>query len=102
MLKHDKIDISEETDVNKTDISKECMFCHCWYLLSKKFSYCPYNCDGCYDIVQRSKDSKNIAIVHIKKIAYRIYFVCMSKHEAKKSVKKHYPIDKTGSINCND
>ena len=62
MLKYDKIDISEETDVNKTDISKECMFCHCWYFLS------PYTCDGCYDIVQRLTDSKNIAIVHIKKV----------------------------------
>ena len=29
MLKYDRIDISEGTDVNRTDKSKECMFCHC-------------------------------------------------------------------------
>ena len=44
---------------------------------------------------------KNVAIVHIKKIAYRIYFPCMSKHVAK-LIKTFDPNDKTGSINCND
>ena len=28
MLKYDRIDISEGIDVDKTDRSKECMFCH--------------------------------------------------------------------------
>ena len=77
MLKY--IRLIFQTDVNKTDRSKECMFCHYWYFLNKKFSYGPYTCDGCYDIVQRSTDFKNIAIVHIKKSAYRIYFSNMNK-----------------------
>ena len=64
--------------------------------------YGPYTCDGCCDLVQRSTDFKNIAIVHIKKSVYRIYFPCMSKHEAKKLIKKYDLIDKTGNINCND
>ena len=84
MLKYDRIDISEGTDVNKTYRSKECMFCHYWYFLNKNFSYGPYTCDGCYDIVQRSTDFKNIAIVLIKKSAYRIYFSYMNKYKAKK------------------
>ena len=28
MLKYDKIDITEGIDLNKTNKSKECMFCH--------------------------------------------------------------------------
>ena len=52
--------------------------------------------------MQRSTDFKNIAIVHIKNNACRTYFQHMSKHEAKKLIKKFDPIDKTGSINCND
>ena len=56
MLKYDKIDITEGIDLNKTNKSKECMFCHCWYYLNKNFSYGPFTCDGCYDIVQRSTD----------------------------------------------
>ena len=102
MLKYDKIDISEGTDINKTSESKECKFCHYWYFLNKNFSYRLYLRDCCYNIVQTSTDFKNIAIVHIKKSAYKIYFQHMSKHEAKKLIKKFDLIDKTGSIKCND
>ena len=31
MLQYDKIDISEEVDVNKTSASKEYDICHYWY-----------------------------------------------------------------------
>ena len=58
MLKYDRIDISEEIDINKTNESKECMFCHYWYFLNKNCSYGPNTCDGCYDIVQQSTDFK--------------------------------------------
>ena len=95
MLKHDRIDISEGIDVNKTDKSKKCKFCHHWYFLNKNLlCYGPYLCDGCYDISQKSTDFKNIAIVHIKKSAYRIYFQHMSKHEAKKLMINSNLIDK--------
>ena len=64
MLKYDKIGISEGIDVNKRNQKND--FCHYWYFLNKNFSYGPYTCDGCYDIVQRSTDFKDIAILHIK------------------------------------
>ena len=102
MLKYDKIDISEGIDADKTIESRECKFCHYWYFLNKNFSYGPFTCDGCYDMVQKSTDFKNIAIVHIKKSAYRIYFQHMSKHEAKKIMSKFDLIGKTGNIYCND
>ena len=70
MLKYDRIDISKGIDVNKTDKSKECKFCHYWYFLNKNFNSGPYACDGCYDMARRSTDFKNIAIVHITKTAY--------------------------------
>ena len=47
-------------------INQECMFCHYWYYLNKNFSYGPFTCDGCYNIVQRSTNFKNIAIVILK------------------------------------
>ena len=31
MLEHDRIDISEGIDFNKTSSSKECDICHYWY-----------------------------------------------------------------------
>ena len=53
MLKYDKIDITEGIDVDKANKSRECMFCHYWYYLNKNFSYGPFTCDGCYNIVQK-------------------------------------------------
>ena len=50
MLKYEKIDVSERIDINKTNQSKECVYCHYWYFLDKNFSYGPYLCDGCYNI----------------------------------------------------
>ena len=43
------------------------MFCHYWYFLDNNFSYGPYLCDGCYNIIQKSNNLKNIAIVHVTK-----------------------------------
>ena len=39
MLHNDIIDISEGIDINKTNSSKECDICHCWYFLDKNFKY---------------------------------------------------------------
>ena len=74
------------------------MFCHYWYYLKKNFTYGPFTCDGCYNIVQRSTDFKNIAIVHVKKTAYRVYFKDISKHKAKKLMNKFNLVGKTGDI----
>ena len=83
MLEYDRIDISEGIDVDATNKSKECMLCHYWYFLDKNFSYGPYLCDGCNNIIKKSINFKNIAIVHVRESAYRIYFLYMSKREAK-------------------
>ena len=68
MLKYDKIDITEGIDLNKNNKSRKCMFCHYWYYLNKNFSYGPVTCDGCYNIVQKSIDFKNIATIYVKKL----------------------------------
>ena len=94
MLEYKRIDISEGIDINKTNLLKECMLCHYWYFLDKNFSYGPYLRDGCYNITQKSIKLKNIAIVHVKKSMYRIYFQYMSKLEAKKLMTNSNLIDK--------
>ena len=45
---------------------------------------------------------KILLLFILKKTVYRIYFQHMSKHEAKKLIKKFDVIYKTGSINCNN
>ena len=98
MLEYDRIDILEGIDVNKINKSKECMLCNYWYFLDKNFSYEPYLCDGYYDIMQKSNDFKNIAIVHVKKSAYRIHFQYMSKYKAKHLMTNSNLIDKMGFL----
>ena len=70
------------------------MLCHYWYFLHKNFSYGPYLCDDCYNLSQKYIDFKNIAKVHIKKNAYRIYFLCTSKRKAKKIMTNSNFVDK--------
>ena len=48
--------------------------------------------------MQKSNDFKNIAFVHVKKSAYRIYFLYMSKREAKKLMNNSNLIDKKGIL----
>ena len=98
MLEYDRTDISEGIDVDKTNESKECKICHYWYFLNKNFSYGPYLCDGCYNIMQKTNDSKNIATVRVKKSAYRIYFLDMSKHKAKELMINSNLINKIGIL----
>ena len=98
MLEYDKIDISESVDINKTNKSKECMLCHHWCILDKNFSNGPYLSDGCYNIMQKSIDPKNIAIAHVRESAYRIYFLEMSNREAKKLMINSTLIDRKGIL----
>ena len=74
------------------------MLCLYWYFLSKNFSYGPYLCDGCDNIMQKSNNFKNIAIAHVKKCVCRIYFMHMSKREAKKVMTNSNFIDKKGML----
>ena len=87
MIEYERLDFSEVIDLNKTNKSKECVLCHYWYFLHKTFSYGPYLCDGYYNIMQKSIDSKNIDIVYVKENAYRIHFWYMSKHKRKRKSK---------------
>ena len=98
MVQYKRINISEGIDLKKTNKSKECMLCHYWYFLHKKFSYGPYLCDDYYNFSQKSRDFKNITIVHILKNAYRIYFLCMSKRKAKKKKTNSNLINKKGIL----
>ena len=98
MLGYDRIDISEGIDVDRTNKSKECMLCHYWYFLEKNFSYGPYLCNGCYNIMEKSIDLKNISIVYVKGIAYIIHFQYMNKHKAKISMTNSNLIGKMGVL----
>ena len=82
MLEYDRKDISEDIDINKTSASKECDIDLFWYFLDKNFSYEPYLCNECHDLMQKAMNFNDIAIISIKGNDYRIHFWYMSKDEA--------------------
>ena len=82
MLEYDRIDISEEIDVNKTSASKECDIFHYWYFKDIGFKYEQYLCNGCQDSTQKAISFNDVAIIYVKGSAYRIHFWYMSKDDA--------------------
>ena len=98
MLEYDRIDISEEIDVNKTNASKECDICHYWYFKDIGFKYEKYLCNGCHDLMQKAVSFNNVAIVCVKESAYRTHFWYMSKDDAINIMNNSNLIDKKGVL----
>ena len=73
MLEYHIIDISEGTDIEKTNASKECKICHYWNSKDIGFKYEPYVCSGCHGLMQKAVSFNNIAIVYIKRSAFLVY-----------------------------
>ena len=80
MIEYERINTLEGKQ--KTNLSRECDICHCWYFKDISFKYQPYLCNGCHDLMQKAMGFNNIAIVYIKESAYRIHFWHMSKDDA--------------------
>ena len=81
-LYYDRIDISEEIDVNKTGASKECVICHYWYFLDYSFKFQPNVCNRCHDLLMMSINLSDIAILNIKGSDYRCIISLVNKNEA--------------------
>ena len=82
MLYFDRIDFSEGTDVNKTSKSKECDVCHHWHFLNKGFKFQPNVCNRCHDLLMKSMNLNDIAILNIKGSDYCCIISLISKNEA--------------------
>ena len=99
MLEYDRIDISEEIDINKLiDKSKECDICHYWYVLDRNFSYHPHLSNGYHYLMQKAMSFNDVAIVSIKGNDYRVHFWYMSKNDAISIMHNSNLIDKKGAF----
>ena len=75
MLEYERIDISEEIDVNKTNLSKECDICHYWYFKDIGIKYEPYLCNCCHDLMQKAMSFNTIAIAYVREVPTEFIFV---------------------------
>ena len=87
MLRYQKIDVSEGTDVNKTSASKECELCHYWFFKDVGFKFDKHICNGCHDLLTMAHSLKNIAILSAKGATFRCLLMGISKSEALKKIK---------------
>ena len=98
MVEYDRIDISEGADVTKINLSKECELCHYWFSKDIGFKYEPYLCNGCQNLMQKAMSFNNIAIMYVKKSAYRIRFWYMSKDDTINIMNGSNLVDKRGVL----
>ena len=66
MPEYDRFDVSEVIDVNKTDVSHECIISHYWYFLMINLKFQPELCNGCHDLTQKAMSFNDVAIITVK------------------------------------
>ena len=98
MLEYGRIDILKGIDVNKTNMSKECDICQYWYFKDIGFKCKPYVCNGCHDLMQKAMSFNNVAILYVKRNAYRIHFWYMSIDDAINIMNGSNLVDKRGVL----
>ena len=67
MLYYNKVNVSERTDVNRSDKLKECMICRYWYFKDIGYKYEPEICNRCPDTSMLTYGLENIAILNVKR-----------------------------------
>ena len=82
MLQYERIDISEGTDLNKSDKSNKYIICHYWHFKEIGYKYQPYVCNKCHDLSIVIYDLKDFMILNIKGVNYGSYIFNISKNNA--------------------
>ena len=98
MLYCDRIYVFEGIHVNKTNTSKECDICHCYYFLNYSFKFQPNVCNRCHDLLIMSVNLSDIAILNIKGSDYRCIISLISKNEAIKLRQNVKLTEKSGTL----
>ena len=82
MLQYEKVDVSEGIDINKLNMSKECITCHYWYFSDIDYKFEPHVCNKCHDILWMAYELENIAILIVKGVDYRNVLWNMTRNDA--------------------
>ena len=99
MLEYGRSNISEDIDVNKRNLSKECDIYHYWYFKNVGFKDKPYLCNGCHDLMQKAMSFNYVPILYAEGSAYRIRFCYVSKGDAINTMNDSNLVNKTGVLN---
>ena len=81
MIRHERIDVSEGIDINKTSLSKECELFHYWFFKNIGFKFEEHVCNGCHDLLMMAYSLENIAILSAKGATFRCILWGISRNE---------------------
>ena len=99
MLECDRIDISEDIDINKCEeTSRKFSLCKFYYFLDKNFKYGPYLCDDCYDMSMKAVSIQNLTIINYNGNYYRVIFTFMTKKDAYNLIKNAIIMGEKGTL----
>lgn len=71
MLHYNRIDVSEGTNINKTDESQKCIACNFYFFLKVTFRFKPRRCDCCHNLIKNTIIFNDIAIFSVKRKVYK-------------------------------
>ena len=94
MLRHQKTDVSEGIDINKTSASKECELSHYWFFKDIGFKFEEHVCNKCHDLLTIACSLKNIAILNAKGATFRCILMGISKNEVLQRLKNSLTHDR--------
>ena len=80
-MTYKRVDVPERTGIDKTEASKECMFCHCWYF-KDDFKIESNVCDNSYNVLITAYELEDIAILNKSSLDYRCILWGITKNEA--------------------
>ena len=91
---HEKNDVSEGIDINKTCLSKERELCHFWFFKDVGFKFEEHVCNGGLNLLTMAHSLKNIAILSAKGATFRCLLMGNSKNEALKKLNNSVTYDR--------
>ena len=80
-LRYNRIDLSKQNDVAKSNNSKECIVCH-YGIFIHGFKFQNSVCNGCHDLTMLCLNISDITIIINKDVDYRCIIYDIIKSEA--------------------
>ena len=89
MRYYDRIDVSQQIDINKASASKDCNICHYCYLLHMGVKFQPDVGNTCHNVLMMCMELSEIVILNIHSADYHCIIDGFSKSEAINLMQKH-------------
>ena len=85
MLEYNRIDVSEEIDVHKTNGLCECIICYYWYFSKIDFKFQHEACNSCHDLMKELWVLIMLSMLLLKEMIIEFFCIWVQMKPYKKS-----------------